>query len=103
MKQYIAIKETYYNFNLYKRGEVISAPDTFSNVNFKPLDLSNDNSNQEDKENPAQLPEEVIRAKARELGIPNWHNKKLENLTVEINEIEKSQLIVNADEHKPSV
>lgn len=32
--------------------------------------------------------EEEIRAKAKELGITNWHNKKIENIEKEISELE---------------
>lgn len=102
MVKYVAKCDTVYKFKFYRAGDTLEEVDGFDNENFaradgKPVEKApaavnnagngGDNNNSSTK---AISEEEVIalRAKAKELGIKNWHIKKLDTLIAEITEAE---------------
>lgn len=103
MVKYVAKCDTVYKFKFYRAGDTLEEVDGFDNGNFaradgKPVEkasatVNNTENNNSDNNNPstkAISEEEVIalRAKAKELGIKNWHIKKLDTLIAEITEAE---------------
>lgn len=102
MVKYVAKCDTVYKFKFYRAGDTLEEVDGFDNGNFaradgKPVEKApaavNNAGNGGDGNNTstkAISEEEIIalRAKAKELGIKNWHIKKLDTLIAEITEAE---------------
>ncbi len=102
MVKYVAKCDTVYKFKFYRAGDTLEEVDGFDNKNFAradgksvekaPAAVNNtgNSGNDNNSSTKAISEEEVIalRAKAKELGIKNWHIKKLDTLIAEITEAE---------------
>jgi len=101
MTEYVAKCDTVYKFKFYRAGDTLEEVDGFDNDNFaradgKPVKKepavgnNTENSNGDNPTTNVLNEEEIItlRAKAKDLGIKNWHIKKIDTLIAEITEAE---------------
>lgn len=100
MSEYVAVRDTVYNFKFIKKGQKVVSNKLDKSPNFTKVEETSVKSNQVNNSNPVNDPskigepekanssEQEIRLRAKELKIQNWHLKGIANLLSEIAEVE---------------
>lgn len=103
MSEYVAVRDTVYNFKFIKKGQKIVSNKLDKSPNFTKVGETSvkgnqvNNSNSVNNQNKISEPEKAnsseqeIRLRAKELKIQNWHLKGIANLLAEIAEVEAKQ------------
>lgn len=88
MAEYIALRDTVYNFKFIKKGKKIVSNKLDGSPNFRRVDTPLQGNNGGNTVNNGNTDDTKIRLHAKELKIQNWHLKSIPNLLAEIAEVE---------------